>query len=73
MAQLIDATKKKQIVLFLDEAMFTARSILDRTWRKPDQDEIFKSSKLKFNAIGVLGAIDTEGRIIAYVVRDDSI
>jgi hypothetical protein len=40
-------------VIFVDECMFTSRSIVDKTWRTAAMADIFTKSKLSFKAIGV--------------------
>jgi hypothetical protein len=53
--------------------MFTSRSIVDKTWRTAAMADIFTKSKLSFKAIGVLAAIDTDGKLHVCIVKDGSI
>ena len=66
-------TTRGEIVVFVDECMFTSRSILDRTWRTSEMTHIFSKGKISFKAVGVLAAIDTHGTLHALIVKDGSI
>lgn len=70
---LLKALRKREVVVFVDECVFTDRSLLEKTWRKRDQHELIAKPKLSFNAIAVLGGITTEGRLVSFVIRECSI
>ena len=71
--ELVRVTSRGDIVVFVDECMFTSRSILDRTWRTSSMGDLFTKQKISFKAIGVLAAIDTHGTPICLITKDGSI
>ena len=71
--ELVKLTARGEIILFVDECMFTNRSILDQTWRPSSMGDVFTKRKISFKAVGVLGAIDTEGTLHVCIVKDGSI
>ena len=59
------ALERKDILLFLDECVFTNRSIVEKVWSKSHFSATIQKKRLGFKAIGVVGAIDTTGRLVA--------
>lgn len=63
----------KQVVVFMDECMFTSRSIVDKTWQKPAIMIQIAKKKLTFNAIGVVAAINLNGTVDVLMCKEGSI
>ena len=71
--KLLKLTRNKNNVLFLNEAVFTTRSIIKRVWAsQAESAKVFKSN-YRFEAVGVAAAIDLKGRLVAYVTAPNSI
>jgi hypothetical protein len=60
-------------VLFLDEAVYTQRSCISKTWRNRYAGAEFEKARQGFGAVAVAAVIDAFGVLQAYVVRDHSI
>ena len=60
-------------MLFVDECVFTQRSLLEKIWSKKTDEAILEKKAMSFNAIAVVGAIDVHGELVAYVIRRGSI
>jgi len=60
-------------VLFVDECVFTPRSLLRKIWSTNSEETILYKKKTSFKAVAVLGAISVEGELVAYVLREGSI
>ena len=73
MEKLFAITERGEIIVFMDECMFTSRSLIDRTWRSSDMSGLFNKRKLTFKAIGVLGVISVEGELLVSIIKDGSI
>ena len=71
--ELLKVVRRREIVVFIDECVYTRRSIPDKTWNHPLLAKTVPKHKLTFKAISVLGGIDTEGNLVVCLVRDDSI
>lgn len=71
--KLLKITLSGQIVVFVDECMFTSRSIFNRSWRHAFTESLFSKARLSFKAIGVVAAINLQGQVVALIVKDGSI
>jgi len=59
--RLAAAIRAKRELVFIDEAVFSKRSLIKQTWRKPFQSESFFKSKYSFASVGAVAAINTSG------------
>lgn len=72
MPALITALKSGQTILFVDECVFTSRSIQSKMWRNRSLETFIQKENLTFKAIPVLAAIDIEGRVISCIIGEES-
>ena len=70
---LIAAIRARRELVFLDEAVFSKRSLINQTWRKPYSQPDLLKAKFSFNAVGVVAAINTSGQVVGCVLREQSI
>lgn len=70
---LIEAVNKRQTVVFIDECVYTQRSLIKTVWKKPCMLDVFPKNRLGFDAIAVLGAIDVKGQLKVLITRPKSI
>ena len=70
---MLNALKRTEVVLFLDECVFTQRSLIDKIWSKKNEIISIEQKKTSFKAIAVVGAIDVYGELVAHVLREGTI
>lgn len=70
---MINSFHRGRELLFLDECVFTSRSLLTRVWRRRNADSIFPKTSLTFGAVAVIAVINIEGELIAYEMAEGSI
>lgn len=71
--RLAAAIRAKRELVFIDEAVFSKRSLINQTWRKPYSSDSFFKAKYSFTAVGAVAAINTSGQVVGCVLRDNSI
>lgn len=59
--RLSEAIRAKRELVFIDEAVFSKRSLINQTWRKPYMLDAFVKAKYSFEAVGVIAANNTSG------------
>lgn len=71
---MITRLENKQRVLFVDEAVFTTnQSVSDVWWKSGTTPPSKNVNALSFSAVAVVAAIDVEGRLISYLIKEFSI
>ena len=55
---LVRALYEKRTVLFIDEAVFTQRSLQEMVWRHKHTQSVFLKNRLSFPAVAVIAAMD---------------
>lgn len=61
-------------MLFMDEAVFTSNQVNPKIWYIRQKSPVMISKKkLSFKAIAVAAAVDVDGKLVAYLIKDKSI
>lgn len=71
--RLLDVTKQGHVVVFMDECVYTQRSLIKTVWKKPSMSDFFPKTRLGFDAIAVLGVIDLKGQLRVLITQPKSI
>lgn len=72
---IIDLVARKKKVLFVDEAIF-ASSVMNKHkvwWNKGAEPPTVVRNAISFPAIAVVAAIDIQGNLVSYLIKDFSI
>ena len=54
-------------ILFVDEAVFTQRSVLPKVWAKNSEEATMSKEKYGFAAVAVVAAINMDGKVVGLV------
>ena len=65
--------KNKEIVIFADEAVFSAGQVRPKIWYTTGDPLYIEKKRLAFRAVAVVAGIDMEGNVHGLTVTDGSI
>ena len=73
MPKVLNLIAKRKRLLFLDEAVFTSRSVMSKVWAKNSDGAVISKDKYGFACVAVVAAIDVDGKLISCVTSAKSI
>ena len=72
--RLLEAVERREHVFYMDESVFTQGQVKPKIWFLPQSGPVFlPKKKVGFKAIAVAAAIDSEGHVVAHLMRERSI
>ena len=72
--RLLEAVERREHVFYMDESVFTQGQVKPKIWFVPQSGPVFlPKKKVGFKAIAVAAAIDSEGHVVAHLIRERSI
>ena len=72
--RLVEAVERREHVFYMDESVFTVGQVKPKIWFLPQSGPVFlPKKKVGFKAIAVAAAIDSDGRVVAHIIRERSI
>ena len=70
----LEAYEKRELIFYMDESVFSANQVNQKIWFSPQTEPVMiEKKKLGFKAIAVAAAINLQGEVIAWHVRDGAI
>ena len=70
----LEAYEKRELIFYMDESVFSANQVNPKIWFSPQTEPVMiEKKKLGFKAIAVAAAINLQGEVIAWHVRDGAI
>ena len=72
--RLVEAVERREHVFYMDESVFTVGQVKPKIWFLPQSGPVFlPKKKVGFKAIAVAAAIDSDGCVVAHIIRERSI
>ena len=72
--RLLEAVERREHVFYMDESVFTVGQVKPKIWFLPQSGPVFlPKKKIGFKAIAVAAAIDSDGHVVAHLMRERSI
>ena len=72
--RLVEAVERREHVFYMDESVFTVGQVKPKIWFLPQSGPVFlPKKKVGFKAIAVAAAIDSDGHVVAHIIRERSI